>query len=145
MTETKRECGDCTACCEGWLSGVVNDREFYPGMPCHFKGCNGCSIYEDRPESPCKTYSCEWLKNNNVPEWMKPSKSGVIITGKDWTHPDGSKQVFLEILEMGKKIDSTVLNWLFRTYLRTQVPMKIQIGGGFNLYGNQAFLDVHTG
>ena len=140
MTETKRECGDCTACCEGWLSGVVHDREFYPGMPCHFKGCNGCSIYENRPESPCKTYSCEWLKNDNVPEWMKPSKSGVIITAKDWTHPDGSKQIFLEILEMGKKIDSTVLNWLFQTYLRTQVPMKIQIGGGYNLYGNESFL-----
>ena len=141
MTKTKRECGDCTACCEGWLSGVVNDREFYPGMPCHFKGCNGCSIYEDRPESPCKTYSCEWLKNDNVPEWMKPSKSGVIITAKDWTHPDGSKQVFLEILEMGKKIDSTVLNWLFRTYLRTQVPMKIQIEGGYNWYGTNEFFE----
>lgn len=141
MTETKRECGGCTACCEGWLSGVVHDREFYPGMPCHFKGCNGCSIYEDRPESPCKTYSCEWLKNDNVPEWMKPSKSGVIITAKDWTHPDGSKQVFLEILEMGKKIDSTVLNWLFRTYLRTQVPMKIQIEGGYNWYGTNEFFE----
>jgi len=142
MTKTKRECGDCTACCQGWLSGVVNDREFYPGMPCHFKGCNGCSIYEDRPESPCKTYSCEWLKNDNVPEWMKPSKSGVIITAKDWTHPDGSKQVFLEILEMGKKIDSTVLNWLFRTYLRTQVPMKIQIEGGYNWYGTNEFFEA---
>jgi len=141
MTETKRECGGCTACCEGWLSGVVHDREFYPGMPCHFKGCNGCSIYGDRPESPCKTYSCEWLKNDNVPEWMKPSKSGVIITAKDWTHPDGSKQVFLEILEMGKKIDSTVLNWLFRTYLRTQVPMKIQIEGGYNWYGTNEFFE----
>jgi hypothetical protein len=141
MTKTKRECGDCTACCQGWLSGVVNDREFYPGMPCHFKGCNGCSIYEDRPESPCKTYSCEWLKNDNVPEWMKPSESGVIITPKDWTHPDGSKQVFLEILEMGKKIDSTVLNWLFRTYLRTQVPMKIQIEGGYNWYGTNEFFE----
>jgi len=141
MTKTKRECGDCTACCQGWLSGVVNDREFYPGMPCHFKGCNGCSIYEDRPESPCKTYSCEWLKNDNVPEWMKPSESGVIITTKDWTHPDGSKQVFLEILEMGKKIDSTVLNWLFRTYLRTQVPMKIQIGGGYNWYVTNEFFE----
>ena len=141
MRETKRECGDCTACCQGWLSGVVNDREFYPGMPCHFKGCNGCSIYEDRPESPCKTYSCEWLKNDNVPEWMKPSESGVIITTKDWTHPDGSKQVFLEILEMGKKIDSTVLNWLFRTYLRTQVPMKIQIEGGYNWYGTNEFFE----
>ena len=140
MTETKRECGECGACCEGWLSGVVNDREFYSGMPCHFRGCNGCSIYEDRPESPCKTYSCEWLRNDNVPEWMKPSESGVILTGKEWEDANGTKQVFLEVLEMGKKIDSTVLNWLFRLHLRTAIPMKIQIGGGHNLYGPAEFL-----
>ena len=142
MTETKRECGECGACCEGWLTGVVRDREFYPGMPCHFRGCDGCSIYEDRPEYPCKTYSCEWLKSDNLPMWMKPSESGVIISGKDWVDADGAKQVFLEVLEMGKKIDPTVLNWLFQLYLRTAIPMKIQIDGGHNLYGTAEFLNA---
>ena len=139
MTENKRTCGDCTACCDGWLSGNVNGHDFYPGMPCHYSGCNGCSIYEDRPESPCKTYSCEWLVNPEVPEWMKPSDSGVILTGKQRESPDGSKQTYLEVLELGKKIDSTVLNWLFRLYLRTNIPIKVQIDGGYNWYGTTEF------
>jgi hypothetical protein len=83
--------------------------------------------------------------NTEVPEWMKPSKSGVILTGKQREGPDGTKQTYLEVLELGKKIDSTVLNWLFRLYLKTGVPMKIQIGGGYNLYGNDSFFDMHTG
>ena len=142
MTETKRECGECGACCEGWLTGVAHGREFYPGMPCHFKGCNGCSIYEDRPEFPCKTYSCEWLKSDNVPEWMKPSESGVIITAKEWEDAEGVKQVYLEVTETGRKIDSTVLSWLFRLFLRTTIPMKVQIGGGHNWYGTNEFFEA---
>ena len=138
----QRECGGCTACCQGWLSGVAHGREFYPGVPCHFIGCNGCSIYEERPESPCRTYSCEWLKNPDVPEWMKPSESNVILTAREWTHPDGSKHAYLNVVEMGKKIDSSVLNWLFRLYLRTQIPMKIQIDGGLNWYGSQEFFEA---
>jgi hypothetical protein len=74
--------------------------------------------------------------------WMKPSESGVIISGKEWVDTDGAKQVFLEVLEMGKKIDPTVLNWLFRLYLRTAIPMKIQIDGGYNLYGTAEFLNA---
>ena len=139
MTENKRTCGDCTACCDGWLSGVVNNREFYPGTPCHYSGCNGCSIYEDRPESPCRSYSCEWLKNTDIPEWMKPNKAGVIITGMGWDRPDGSKQVYLEVTETGKKIDSTVLNWLFKLHLRAGIPLKIQIDRGYNWYGPKEF------
>ena len=142
MSENKRTCGDCTACCDGWLSGNVNGHDFYPGMPCHYSGCNGCSIYEDRPESPCKTYSCEWLMNTEVPEWMKPNESGVILTGKQKEGPDGTIFQYLEVLEMGKKIDSSILNWLFRLYLRTGVPVKVQIDGGFNWYGNEAFFDM---
>jgi hypothetical protein len=80
--------------------------------------------------------------NAEVPEWMKPSKSGVILAGKQRKGPDGSSQTYLEVLEMGKKIDATVLNWLFQLYLRTNVPMKIQIGGGYNWYGTTEFFDI---
>jgi len=77
--------------------------------------------------------------NTEVPEWMKPSKSGVILTGKQRDSPDGTKQTYLEVLELGKKIDSTVLNWLFRLYLRTGVPIKVQIDGGYNWYCTTEF------
>ena len=148
MTETPkpdRECGDCTACCQGWLSGVAHGREFYPGQPCHFVGCNGCSIYEDRPESPCKTYSCEWLRNTDVPEWMKPSVSNVIITGKELEKPDGSKQIYLEVVEAGKKIDSRALNWLFRLHLRTKIPIRVQVEGFYNWYESPTFAGNYSG
>jgi hypothetical protein len=74
--------------------------------------------------------------------WMKPSESGVIISGKEWEDAEGSKQVYLEVTETGRKIDSTVLNWLFRLYLRTAIPMKVQIGGGHNGYGTNEFFEA---
>jgi hypothetical protein len=77
--------------------------------------------------------------NTEVPEWMKPNESGVILTGKQREGPDGTKQTYLEVLELGKKIDSTVLNWLFRLYLRTNIPIKVQIDGGYNWYGTTEF------
>ena len=30
-----RTCGDCTKCCEGYMSGVVFGKPFYAGNPCH--------------------------------------------------------------------------------------------------------------
>jgi hypothetical protein len=73
---------------------------------------------------------------------MKPSESNVILTAREWTHPDGSKHAYLNVVEMGKKIDSSVLNWLFRLYLRTQIPMRIQIDRGLNWYGSQEFFEA---
>lgn len=80
---TMRECNGCTACCEGWLSGEAHGHYFQPGRPCHFKCEGGCSIYEKRPENPCKTFICEWLVNPELPEWMKPSVSKVITMKKN--------------------------------------------------------------
>jgi hypothetical protein len=81
------------------------------------------------------------VRNTDLPEWMKPSKAGVIVTGKGWQHPDGSSQVYLEVVETGKKIDATVLNWLFKLHLRSGISMKIQISGGFNWYGSKEFFE----
>lgn len=80
----KRNCGSCTKCCEGWLSGEVDGKKFYKGIGCH--NCiigNGCAIYEDRPEDPCRTFSCSWLDDESVPEWMKPELSNVIVYEKN--------------------------------------------------------------
>jgi hypothetical protein len=80
--------------------------------------------------------------NEEVPGWLKPNKSGVILTGKQKESPDGTIFQYLEVLELGKKIDSTVLNWLFRLYLRTNIPIKVQIDGGYNWYGTAEFFDT---
>jgi len=79
-----RQCNQCTACCEGRLDGKVYDKYFQPGRSCYFMFETGCSIYENQPENPCKSYQCEWLNNSDIPEWLKPNLSKVIITKKQW-------------------------------------------------------------
>ena len=37
----RRVCGTCTACCDGWVAGVIEGHEMKPGQPCHFRG-EGC-------------------------------------------------------------------------------------------------------
>lgn len=133
-----RECGECTACCEGWLKGFSYDHYFQPGRPCHFKCDTGCTIYEDRPESPCKTYNCEWLTNLDFPEWFKPSLSKIIVTRMPWGD-DG--KYYLNIIEAGCKIDSIMLNWLFQYYHSTNIPINVQVSGGWTNYGPPEFLN----
>lgn len=70
-----RECGECTACCS--VMDIPRLRKG-PGVTCHNLGPNGCNIYEDRPDVPCKSFSCAWLQGF-FGEDHRPDKSGVII------------------------------------------------------------------
>lgn len=74
-----RSCGDCTKCCEGYVSGNVKGHEMFYGTPCFFLQQGKCSDYENRPKDPCKSFECEWLSNPKVPDWLYPHKSGIII------------------------------------------------------------------
>ena len=137
----KRVCGNCTACCEGWLEGVAHTKHFYPGRSCHFKGENCCTIYKDRPDEPCKSYKCVWLVDNNVPEWLRPDLSKVIITERDF---NGIK--FWDMIETGSKVDSSVLNWLFMHYGTGQVQnIMYRVDGGINYFGTPEFIKAYTG
>lgn len=127
-----RECNGCTECCK-WLVAEAHGYYFQPGRPCHFKGESGCTIYKDRPEV-CKSYKCEWLVNSEIPEWMKPTLSKVLITKRKWSGGD-----YIEVLECGEKIDSVVLNWLFMYHYMTSIPIRIQVDRGWNNYGPLEF------
>lgn len=124
----QRNCDGCTECCK-WLVAESHGHHFQPGRPCHFKGEHGCTIYDDRP-SVCQEYKCEWLINNDLPEWMKPTLSGVIVTRRKWSLGE-----YLEILETDRKIDSEVLNWFFIYHLVNNIPMRIQVSRGWTNYG----------
>ncbi len=123
-----RNCDDCTKCCEGWLWGEAYGHKFWPGRPCHYVSKCGCSIYENRPDSPCKSFMCEWLMNTDIPEWMKPDDAKVIvrkITEKDIE--------YLEFTEAGSRLDVTVLSWIFMNYADGKIKnAKYQIDGGWN-------------
>ena len=43
MQPAQRQCGSCTACCDGWVEGTIRGHEMKPGVPCHFRGA-GCFL-----------------------------------------------------------------------------------------------------
>ena len=123
-----RTCDGCIKCCEGWLWGEAHGHKFWPGRPCHFMSDKGCSIYEKRPYEPCKSFKCEWLVNESIPEWMKPDLINAIIYIRE-----EQGKTFWEITEAGSKLDTKVLSWLFMEYQNGKIPnLKYQIEGGWN-------------
>ena len=132
----KRECGDCHKCCEGYLVGEVYGFQFQPGRPCHYLSVGkGCSIYDKRPEHPCKSYRCEWLQNPDVPEWFKPNKVNAILSRRKV-----GEYEYWDLMEAGEKLDSAVLNWIFLQCVNTGMNLVYRISGGVNWLGSEAFI-----
>lgn len=137
MKKENRECGSCTKCCEGWLTGEVYGYKFWPGNPCHFKMNGGCSIYENRPHDPCKTYKCQWLINDKIPYWMKPNEINAIITEKKVEDIS-----YFDVAEAGSVLRSDVLSWLIMHCLNEKLNILYRINGGTNRIGSKEFLEL---
>ena len=73
-------CGECTECCTGTLQGEVRGHKFDRTTSCFFLKENKCSIYNSRPDTPCKNYSCIWLMDESIPDFMRPDLSNVVLT-----------------------------------------------------------------
>jgi hypothetical protein len=131
-----RQCGDCTACCEGWHMGSVLGYDMFPGRPCQFL-CNGCTIYEDRPKDPCIDYSCDWLRQDVFPEWMRPDISKVIITTREWQ--DG---LYYEFRETDAIISSQVLAWIYEFGAKQNHNMRVMINNHWHNYGSVEFCNA---
>jgi hypothetical protein len=132
----KRECGSCTKCCEGYLSGEALGYSFYPGKPCHFIAIGkGCTIYAKRPKEPCVTYKCGWLTEESIPEWLKPDFSNVII---DYREKNGHK--YLNLIEAGGVVSSKVLSWFISYGLNNKLNIVWQVEGGYNWIGTEEFI-----
>lgn len=132
-----RECGDCTKCCEGWLADQVRGKAFYPGINCHYLSTcgKGCTIYEDRPKTPCRDYECQWKKDPEIPEWMKPNAINAIISPKRENGHD-----YLEVVEAGEKLRSEVLNWMIFNLIIKGRNVRYQVSGGWNHLGSMEFV-----
>ena len=73
-----RPCGDCTACCEGWLFSHTLDLK--PGKPCQNCTKSGCAIYAERPQDPCRDFTCAWVHpESGLPDDMRPDRCGAIV------------------------------------------------------------------
>ena len=85
MHSNSRVCGECRSCCEGWLTGNIREHQMKPGIPCFFLKAEGCSIYKDRLEIPCRSFICGWLENGStLPENYRPDQLGVIFVPIVW-------------------------------------------------------------
>jgi hypothetical protein len=71
-------CGSCAACC--YLLAVPEIAKPRTSWCQHCtSGHNGCTIYDNRPES-CRAFSCYWLisqgrAGQEMPEAMRPDRS----------------------------------------------------------------------
>jgi len=88
--ENKRTCGECQLCCKllpvhGDLrrNGVDLPGNFHKpaGQRCpHQRFKKGCAVY-GQPLMPraCKLWSCQWLKNPQTRDMVRPDRSGYVI------------------------------------------------------------------
>jgi len=103
-----RQCGACTACCEGWAAGSIRGHEMKPGVHCHFLVEKKCTIYSDRPQQPCRNFVCGWLAPDSpFPEEFRPDRCGVIVIRIRWR-----EQPAYLLLPAGRDPDSAMLDWM---------------------------------
>ena len=144
MTDALKPCGDCTACCEGWLADA--SLGMYPGKHCTNLENGECTIYEERPEHPCRSFNCMWRKTPFLSEEMRPDKSGAIVVATkiaDWP--------LLQVVPMGEtRPPEAVLHRAMLMAARAQIPVaevSRDDDGSVNqtIYGPPAFTEAVKG
>jgi hypothetical protein len=121
----KRECGTCTACCEGWAAGTIRGYDMRPGTHCHFLLDKKCTIYDERPQSPCRNFVCGWLAEESpFPEAFRPDKLGVIIIRIRWRN-----QPAYLLLSAGRDPDAALIAWMEEFAVRTGRPFFYSVNG----------------
>lgn len=116
-----RTCDDCQACCEGWLKTVAYDHVVDLGKPCFFITPNKrCGVYSSRP-AVCRAYNCDWKQNKDFPEWMKPSKCGVLVD--DLGDNRNNRINFVRVVQCAEKVEDEVFNFIsqYAKYLKKDI------------------------
>lgn len=72
---TNRVCGDCTACCRILPIVELNKKAH---EKCTHQRFGRCSVYEKRP-TPCRLWSCQWLREEDTKELGRPDRSHYVI------------------------------------------------------------------
>jgi hypothetical protein len=130
-----RQCGECTACCDGWVAGVIEGHEMKPGTACHFRGDHCCSIYERRPKHPCRDFVCGWLqKGSPFPEGWRPDEIGVMVIPMKWRGHDA-----YVLRSAGRDPDEAMLAWMREFSERTHRPFFYEIAGERFGFGPEEF------
>jgi len=77
-----RQCGECIACCVHLpfeQVGEVNAKAGHVRCNKLSEGCEGCSIYANRPQF-CRDYMCQWiLRDKTLNYRMRPDKCKILV------------------------------------------------------------------
>jgi hypothetical protein len=118
MQPAQRQCGSCTACCDGWVEGTVYGHEMKPGVPCHFRGEGCCTIYDRRPQDPCRKFVCGWLMPGSpFPDSFRPDQLGVMIVATQWR----GRRAFI-LKSAGRDPDAAMLTWMRSFSVESGMP-----------------------
>lgn len=123
-TARERACGTCTACCEGWVEGEIRGHRMHVGRHCHFLDQGACTIYDERPVSPCRRFVCGWkMAGSPFPEAFRPDRVGFIIVPTRWR----DRAAFV-LVSAGRDPAGETLAWMEAYARRTLSPFFYQQG-----------------
>jgi hypothetical protein len=115
--------------------GVVEGHEMKPGQPCFFRAEHHCSIYERRPEHPCRDFVCGWLREGSpFPEDFRPDRLGVMVIPMRWR----GREAFV-LRSAGRDPDEDLLAWMRDLSARTGSPFFYERDGGRYGFGPPEF------
>lgn len=124
VSDGERDCGPCTACCEGWLES--KKMELSPGTPCVHRSESGCAVYEERPQDPCRAFRCGWLaRPEEFPESMRPDLIGTILI----KGPTVDKWETIALVPAGESVPAEVLQWMTDYAEERQIPLIWHVRG----------------
>jgi len=131
----KRECGSCTACCDGWVKGTIEGHDMFPGQPCFFRGRGCCAIYERRPADPCRNFVCGWLHAQSpFPDDFRPDRLGVLIIPIRWRD-----RIAYILRSAGRDPDEALLGWMRAFSVKTERPFFYEQNGERFGFGPREF------
>jgi hypothetical protein len=134
---TGRTCDSCTACCDGWLQIEVRGHAVLRGKPCPFSVEHQCSIYDERPQHPCREFICGWLMPSSpLPEWMRPDKSDMIMLASNFIWQGWPVDVVVAVGDRPKK---KALEWLQKFSREKKRLLIYQIEQDWFAFGPPAF------
>lgn len=133
-----KTCGECTECCTGTLAGEVQGHKFNETTACFFLEDSKCTIYATRPDDPCRNYSCMWLNDESIPDFMRPDKSNVVLTQLSFNNI-----YYIDAREAARKsMTTTVLSNLLMYALHSKQNLVYYVDGQCYWYGEPDFMKI---
>jgi hypothetical protein len=115
----------------------VRGHRVQPGKPCPFSIDHCCSIYEERPQHPCREFVCGWLvASSPLPDWMRPDMADMIMLAANFVWQGFPVDV---IVAVGTQPQAKALDWLMKFSAENRRCLIYQIADDWFAFGPPAF------